>query len=369
VQPDALATTQRILVVRADNVGDVVLTGPLFRALRQARPDAVLGLLASPAGAEAAPLLPWVDEVTSWRPVWQDLGHRMPLDPAREQELIRRLAADAWDAIVIATSFNQTAWPAAYAAYLAGIPVRVGFEVQFGGSVLSHPVTPPPDEVHQAERNLSLLRAIGVPIADEALEISIPPAARVKVTDRLATSGLQPRDPIVFVPGASAPARRMDASRLAEAAATAIARTGRPVVVATTPRERALRDAILAATPDALSIGDDLSVPEYAALIDAAAAVVCGNSSALHLADALGRPVVATYAGTDRWSQWQPRAATVQALSVDVACSPCYRIECPIGNACLALDPGAIAEAVVDVMASQSSGARSPRLAEPVAVH
>ncbi|HEY8427202.1 MAG TPA: hypothetical protein VIL20_02460, partial [Sandaracinaceae bacterium] len=47
---------RRLLVIRADNIGDVVMTGPALRAIRRALPDAELTLLASPSGAEAAPL-------------------------------------------------------------------------------------------------------------------------------------------------------------------------------------------------------------------------------------------------------------------------------------------------------------------------
>src|SRR5690606_29321977 len=65
---------RRLLIVRADNIGDIVMAGPALRALREALPSARLTLLASPAGAEAAALLPWLDDVIAWRVLWQDLG-------------------------------------------------------------------------------------------------------------------------------------------------------------------------------------------------------------------------------------------------------------------------------------------------------
>src|SRR4051812_11284331 len=62
---------RRVLAVRLDNMGDVVLAGPALRAIKAAAPAARLTLLASPAGAQAAALLPWVDEVIVHRASWQ----------------------------------------------------------------------------------------------------------------------------------------------------------------------------------------------------------------------------------------------------------------------------------------------------------
>src|SRR5579859_1690031 len=83
---------KNILAVRLDNIGDVVMLGPALRAVKETSPQARLTLLASPAGSTAVPLLPWIDDVITWRPIWQDVGGRMPFDPTREQELIDMLA-------------------------------------------------------------------------------------------------------------------------------------------------------------------------------------------------------------------------------------------------------------------------------------
>ncbi|HZU03438.1 MAG TPA: hypothetical protein VFA10_27475, partial [Ktedonobacteraceae bacterium] len=77
---------RNILAVRLDNIGDVIMLGPALRAVKETSPQARLTLLASPGGATAAPLLPWIDDVMVWRPIWQDVGGRMPFDPGREWE-------------------------------------------------------------------------------------------------------------------------------------------------------------------------------------------------------------------------------------------------------------------------------------------
>src|SRR5579885_3416338 len=117
-------TARNILAVRMDNIGDVVMLGPALRAVKETSPQARITLLASPAGATAAGMLPWVDEVISWRAIWQDVGNRMPFEPAREQELVRLLANYRFDAALIFTSFSQTPHTPGYVCYLAGITLR-----------------------------------------------------------------------------------------------------------------------------------------------------------------------------------------------------------------------------------------------------
>src|SRR5947209_11974389 len=100
-------TAKHILAVRLDNIGDVVMLGPALRAMKETSPQARLTLLASPAGSTAAPLLPWIDDVITWRPIWQDVGGCMPFHPARERELINMLAERQFDAALIFTSFRS----------------------------------------------------------------------------------------------------------------------------------------------------------------------------------------------------------------------------------------------------------------------
>src|SRR5512142_2702600 len=99
--PSGWEQVRRVLLVRLDNVGDVIMLGPAVRALRHALPAAHLALLASPAGAQAAPLLPGLDEILSTRAVGQDASGAMRFDPARERALVDDLRAEAFDAAVI----------------------------------------------------------------------------------------------------------------------------------------------------------------------------------------------------------------------------------------------------------------------------
>ena len=311
MRPDVLAGSDRILLVRPDNVGDVVLLAAAIRAIRESHRDAVISLLASPAGATAVPLLPWVDEVLVEQVVWQDASASPMFDPKREFEFIERLRRGRWDAMVVFTSFSQTAFGAAYAAYLAGIPIRAGHARDFGGALLSHAVPPPDWEIHQADRALDLVEGLGIDVADRSAAIVVPPDARHAAWRLLGAIGVRPDGGyILVVPGASCGARRYPPERYA-AAAGILSSADRPAGRGRrNPRRgRPDRRSHSPGSRESPRSWDSTSIPEVAALVAALDLVLCGNSSALHLADALRRPVVTIYSGTELELQWRPRQA------------------------------------------------------------
>lgn len=337
---------REILAVRMDNIGDVLMLGPALRAVKENSPRARITLLASPAGAAAAPLLPWIDDVIVWRASWQDVGNRVPFDPPRERELIQCLADRAFDAALVFTSFSQTPHVPGYVCYLAGIPLRAGESKEFGGNVLSDAMTGTPEDAHQVERNLRLIEHVGFTVRDRGLAVRISDPARDGVPRRLREAGLNPTEPYILLhPGASATARRYPPEQFGRVAQGLLAR-GRQVLVTGTEPERDVLDAVLAGNPDAGRLIGATSLEEYAALVDHAQAVICNDSLPLHLADAVDTPEIVLFSGTDYESQWRPRRAPARLLRRETPCSPCYRFDCPIGLPCLDIPPGEVIAAV-----------------------
>src|SRR5690606_1974039 len=162
---------RRILCVRLDNMGDVLMTTPAMRALKRQRADRHLTLLASPSGASLAPYLEDVDEVIShWAP-WvkrpESESHRGSCDA-----LVADLRRRNFDGAVIFTVYSQSALPAAVACHLAGIP-RVLAHVR------ENPYALVPDWVketddgeqsrHEVRRQLDLVASVDAYCADERL--------------------------------------------------------------------------------------------------------------------------------------------------------------------------------------------------------
>lgn len=351
---------RNLLAVRLDNAGDVIMLEPALRAVKVALPDARITLLASPAGAKAAPLLSVIDDVLVWRSVWQDLG-QLPFDPPREYEFVAELAARSFDAALIFTSFSQTPHVAGYVCYLAGIPLRAGESKEFGGATLTNEFQGTPDEVHQVERNMRLTTNLGfAPVASD-IRLNVPKSASFNVGRRLEAEGFTPQAPLaVLHPGASARARRYPTSRLG-AAARQLLDAGWNVVVTGAERERPLLDDVVLAARREVPRFTDFELTGFAALVERATVVVCGNTLPLHLADAFTTPVVALYSGTDLVSQWRPRFAPHRILRRSTPCTPCYRFDCPIGLPCLDVPPEEIVQAIWNLSDDAREGSLSGR--------
>lgn len=338
-------SAHNILAIRLDNIGDVIMLGPALSAIKETSIDARLTLLASPAGATAVPLLPWIDDVIVCRATWQDVGGHMPFDPERELQLIKMLSERKFDAALIFTSFSQTPHVPGYVCYLAGIPLRAGESKEFSGGILTTDLHSAPDELHQVERNLRLVEHLGFVVKDRQLKIDIQEDARTAVPFLLARAGLSIDDPFIIIhPGASAKARRYPVDRYGTIARL-LTRRGWTVLITGVEREAALIEEILEHAPQAHSIiGTTLT--EYSALIEQATLVICNDSLPMHLADAVKTPEIVLFSGTDYEEQWRPRATSSRLLRRETACHPCYLFECPIQLACLDISPEEVVEEV-----------------------
>ena len=345
------AEARRLLVMRLDNIGDVVMTGPVLRALKENLPGASITLMASPGGKEAAPLLPWVDEVFAWRVLWQDIG-RLSFDPAREWELIEALRG-CYDAAIILTSFKQTPHPAGYACYLAGIPLRLGESKEWGGGVLTDEAPPAPDELHQVERNLRLIEHVGFVVEDRSLSLHVPEEARGTVVELLQARGVAPDAPYVLLnPWASAQARTYPTHRFAFAARLLSEETGWPVVVSGTEADRSRSGELLDVLGDrGVDLVGATGLSELAALVEGARLVLTNNTSTMHLLDALRTPGVVLFSGTELEEQWRPRDVPHRLLRRETWCSPCYAFSCPYNLECLDISPEEVAEAGLSLLA------------------
>jgi ADP-heptose:LPS heptosyltransferase len=360
MDPEEWDDVRRILAVRLDNVGDVIMLGPALRAMRRRIPGVSISLLTSPAGAEAAALLDDVDESISFRAPWQRaLGTDAEEDGEMILALVEELRVREFDTAVIFTSFSQSPHPAAQVCQLAGIPRRLAQSKESAGTTLTHWVMPLADDIHQVDRNLYLMRTAGLRSIDQRLHVHVPTEARTTASDLLAEKGIGAEEPLALVlPGASCAARRWDGEAFS-AVASLVADAGIRVVTAGSEREKRLVDEVAGAASDGVSLGGRTSLAELAALVDRADVVVANNSAGLHLADALATPVVALYSGAEHAEQWRPRFTRSSVLNREMDCAPCHLFECPRGMPCLEVPPEEVAARAVELLASSR-----PELAE-----
>ncbi|WP_432496108.1 glycosyltransferase family 9 protein [Kineococcus gypseus] len=352
----------RVLAVRLDSDGDVLMTGPAVAALRRG-PDgataARVDVLAAPGGAAAARLLPGVDEVLVADVPWS--GYRPPApDAAALEALVRTLRERAYDEVVVFTSYHQSPLPVAVLARLAGVPRVAAASDDYPGSLLDvrHRRPGPPDGTggeHEVVASLGLVAATGRAVpADPRLAVrrplpELPAALREELGDDLAAGRV-----VVVHPGASVPARAPE-PRVAAAAVAALAAAGRRVVVTGGPGEVELAAAVAAGAPGVVDASGRTSFAQLATLLDAAAVAVVGNTGPAHLAAAVGTPVASLFSAVMPVERWAPFGVPVVVLGdLSAPCRLTRAQVCPVpGHPCLDVPPQRVVDAVADLAAGR----------------
>ena len=349
---------RRLLCVRLDSLGDVLMTTPALRAFRESLPGCHITLLTSPAGAAAARYVPEVDEVTVFSAPWMKTAPR----PAQEDSsFIEELKDGAFDAAAIFTVYSQNPLAAAYLCYLAGIPRRLAFCRENPYNLLTDWVPDPePQQLvrHEVRRQLALAAAVGCTTRNERLSFRVPDHSRTSI------KRLRLRRPYVVVhPGASAPSRRYPPEGFARAMDLLAAESGCDIVFTGDAGERALVDSIRGAMAcRSRSYAGRLDLGELGALVEAASLLVSNNTGPAHVAAALGTPVVDLYALTN--PQHTPWQVASRVLFHDVPCRNCYKSVCPQGhNDCLRrVEPERVAAAAQELL-FQANPSREKRSA------
>jgi lipopolysaccharide heptosyltransferase II len=361
------AAAQNILCVRLDSLGDVLMSTPAMRALKEERPDRRITLLTSPSGAAAARLVPEIDDVIVYEAPW--MKHTAErFDPSSEYVMAELLRARGFDAAVIFTVYSQNPLPAAFLCYLAGIPLRLAHCRENPYQMLTDWVkdTEPQERVrHEAQRQLDLVATVGAWTVDRSISVHVPTGATEKVTALLVAAGLDFARPwLVLHAGATAASRRYPPEMYAEAARSLISECDAQIVFTGGPDEVELIEQIraqAAASRDAaannlISLAGLLDLGEMAALLKLAPLLLSNNTGPVHMAAGLGTPAVVLYALTN--PQHTPWETPSKVLFNDVPCKFCYKSVCPEGHhQCLrGVSPDRVVEAARAFLNARISG-------------
>lgn len=346
--------SRHALVARLDRLGDMIVCGPAIRAVAAAA-DRVT-VLAGPAGAAAAALLPGVDDVIVWDCPWIG-APPADADLADVLALVDRLAAARLDEALILTSFHQNALPTALLLRMAGVGRIAAISEDYPGSLLDTRIAPPPD-APEPVRMLAVARAAGyeLPSGDDGrLAVRVRPGQIPEAPD-------VPDDPYVVVhPGVDAPARGYPEPLWRDTVAE-LTRAGRTVAVTGSAAERAqaARVADAAELPGrAVLLAGRTDVAGLAAVLAGADAVVCANTGPAHLAAAVGVPVVSLFAPVVPAARWAPYGVPVVLLGDQHAdCAGTRARTCPVpGHPCLSTVSAAQVRGAVDALSPAVSAA------------
>jgi heptosyltransferase-2 len=304
-------------VVAPNWIGDAVLSLPVLRSLRVAAPDEPLTVLA-PRGPAA---IYRADGAAS------DVRTASGL-VADSLAVARGRFAEAW---LLPNSFRSAIVP-----FLAGIPERMGYATDGRAALLTRPLPPPSRTGHQLRDYDSLLRSRGIEPDPGPPRLAIPSeAARRADAALLRSMGTADAPPVALAPGAAFSwTKRWPADRFGRLA-HALRDRGLASAVAIGPGEEELARVVSDAAGIPIpAIGADLDPVELAAVLGRARVVVTNDSGPMHLAAAVGTPVVALFGPTDP-GRTGPTGSPSVVLDRYVFCSPCYLKECPYAHECM----------------------------------
>ncbi len=327
-----LIDPQKIMVRATNWIGDAVMSLPALEALRARFPTAEIVLLTQP----------WVSELYLRHPA---VSRQIVYEPEREHQgargfwkLVQALRAECFDAAIL----FQNAFHAAWMAWCARIPVRVGYARDGRSGLLTESIEVPPAAAygHQAYYYLQLLFRAGLidkPEPIREIRLTLGKAEKVWAARRLESLGLEgPRFLVGLNPGASyGPAKRWLLERYAALADRLINALHADVLIFGSRAEKPLAEVIaqgMRHTPTI--VAGETTLRQLMALLAQCRLIVSNDSGPMHLAAALGLPLVAIFGSTDERATGplSPRARVVKQR---VACSPCGLRECPIDFRCM----------------------------------
>ena len=305
------------VVIAPNWIGDAVMSLPVLRALRRGRPADHLAVLAGAGPAAIYRAEGSADEVL--------LRSSLPADALA----LRRGGFDeAW---LLPNSFR-----AALLAFLAGSPRRLGYATDRRAWLLTDAPPPPPATDHQLRDYDALLAISGILPDHEPPRLPLPQAAVARARAAVTAAGIAGLSRLVLLCPGSAFARtkRWPPERFAQLAGR-LCEKGFACGVAIGPGERELGSQIASLAGGSIALlGDDLDPVELAAVFAAARVVVSNDSGPMHLAGAVGTPVIAFFGPTDP-GRTGPSGSPSVVLDRYVFCSPCFKNECPYGHECM----------------------------------
>jgi lipopolysaccharide heptosyltransferase II len=320
---------KRILIRAVNWLGDAVMTTPAIVAVRSSFPDARITLLANPLVAELFTPHDAIDEVM----VYDKKGRHSGI--GGRLRLAGELRAGRFDLAILL----QNAFDAAFITRLAGIPLRMGYRTDGRGLLLSHgcPVKRENKRLHHVEYYLHMLAHFGITADTHSLSLTVAEEEERKAAQMLLDAGIG-RD--VFLlginPGATyGSAKRWYPERFAAVADELCRQWGAKAVITGSTGEKGIAGGIAVAMKSpCLNMAGETSVRDLMALIKRCDFFVTNDSGPMHIAAALGVPLVAVFGPTDH-STTSPFSDRAVVIRQETDCAPCLLRECPTDHRCM----------------------------------
>jgi heptosyltransferase II len=322
------------ILVRAPNwVGDAVMAIPALEVIRQVRAGDEISILARPAVADTFAGQSFADRVITYDHRGRHRGW------SGRETLIRELRNEKFGIAVLL----QNAFDAAWLAWRAGIPERIGYARDARGPLLTDAIPVPSEgEIprHESYYYLEMLRRAGwIESLGEiaSIRLDVAESARAAADSMLRKAGAREGAWwCAIAPGASyGAAKCWPAERFASLADRLISECDADVIFFGTAGEKEIAGRILSAMKSrAISLVGETSMHDLAPLLSSCSIFIGNDSGAMHVAAAAGIPVIGIFGSTDPEGT-RPVTQRFILIQETVSCSPCFLRQCPVDHRCM----------------------------------
>ena len=308
-----------VLVIKLRYIGDVLLTTPFLRVLRQGFPDARVTMLVNPGTEDVLRHNPDVNEVLCLP--------RMGLIP--QVRFYYGLRTRGFDCVVDFTDGDRSA----FISRVTGAGLRVGFnhEGRLRGRLYSHCVKASYEAVHVIEYHATAFPALGLPIGGGEPILPLSGEDHARARRILGTLAFEGKPWVMIHPAARYWFKAWPAKRFAALADVLFERGFQAVLVGSRDEHSVETEILQAAKRPPLSLVGKTSLLELAALMTHCRLLIGNDAGPMHMAAAVGCPVVALF-GPSNPSVWGPRGQSTKTIYKGLDCRECFRPGCSRGE-------------------------------------
>ncbi|GAC1393954.1 MAG: lipopolysaccharide heptosyltransferase II [Ktedonobacteraceae bacterium] len=325
---------KRILIIRVDLIGDLVMSLTAVQVLKRTYPDAEIDLLAVPSSAKVVTSDPDIAQIVAYDPnIWRRPKALITWQNWRALfTLQQRLHARHYDLAI--NLFGQ--WASALTV-LSGAQRRLGFSHENYPGFLTDTVTgqhwDANDHKHEVDYCLELAHAAGatVTLADRVPHLTVDPQARQQVEQLLQQEGIQADSTLIacHVSSNNGQAKRWPVPYWATLIDRLLREDGVHVVLTGAPDDIPLITEVIRRTHEhPINLAGKTSLTQLAVLYQRVNLLVTGDSGPMHIAAAVGTPLIAIHGPTDP-ALSGPVSPSATILRSDIWCSPCYNAKGP----------------------------------------